>query len=76
MRKANGDGSNHWWLHGAAGVIDLTLSPADRRKLKAGTVKGFAYEDGEGAMFRTGYKRPSQRASAIIELVKQQRLAS
>lgn len=73
MRMDNNDGSSHWWLEGPRGVIDLTLSPRDRRELKAGLVDPPAWEDGKGAMFQNGYKRASKRASAIIELVLSRR---
>lgn len=63
----------HWWLEGPAGVIDLTLGPRDRRHLKAHPKSGFPYKDGEGAMFRGGYDRPSKRARVLIDLVRQQK---
>ena len=68
----NGSGREaHWWLADTAGrVIDLTLSPADRRQIKATPVDRYPYEQGRGAMFRTGPARPSKRAMAIIELVR------
>lgn len=73
MSCDNGDGTSHWWLEGEAGVIDLMYSARDRKRLKAGEVEGFPYEDGRGAMFQNGYDRPSKRAAAIIELVKSHR---
>jgi hypothetical protein len=73
MRCSNPDGSSHWWLEGTSGVIDLMLGPADRRRLKTKPRERFPYENGRGAMFQNGYKRPSQRAAAIIELVQSQR---
>lgn len=73
MRRGDRDGSSHWWLEGPSGVIDLTLSPADRRRLNNRHEPDYPYEEGEGAMFQNGYDRPSKRAAAIIELVESRR---
>ena len=70
MRLAKGDGTSHWWLENDKGVIDLTLSPADITWHRNHPKDGYRYEDGTGAMFRSGYARPSKRARAIIALVK------
>lgn len=60
-----------WWLLDEAGrVIDLALAPADRRALKADPSRRHPYEEGRGAMFRTGPNRASKRAAAIISLVQ------
>lgn len=72
MRHGRRDGS-HWWLEGPAGVIDLTLGPADRRYETAHPQHAYPYEKGRGAMFQNGYERPSKRAAAIIELVESRR---
>jgi hypothetical protein len=71
-RADNSDGSSHWWLVGSRGVIDVTVSPQDRRDLRAHPHHGYPYEDGRGAMFRTGYERPSRRAQVIIDIVNQE----
>ena len=73
MRRTNPDGSSHWWLLGPRGVIDLTLGPADRRYQQAHPRKTYPYEEGQPAMFRTGYDKSSKRAAAIIELVTSRR---
>jgi hypothetical protein len=72
MRHGWGEGG-HWWLEGPEGVIDLTLGPADRRYLTEHPRASYPYEKGTGAMFQDGYERPSERAAAIIELVKSRR---
>lgn len=65
------DEQTHWWLTDGAGrIIDLTLAPADRRRLKIDPGARYPYEGGRGAMFRTGPNRPSKRAAAIIALVR------
>ena len=64
---------SHWWLEDESGpVIDLTLGPADRRRLKKHPRKGHPYEQGRVTMFRRGYARPSRRAMAIVRLVRAQ----
>jgi hypothetical protein len=73
MRMENPDKTTHWWLEGPRGVIDLTLGPRDRRDIESGQLDSPAYEHGKGAMFRSGYARPSQRAQAIIDLVTARR---
>lgn len=74
MRHGRRDGSSHWWLEDSSGrVLDLTLGPADLRWRKAHPRDLYPYEKGRGAMFQNGYKRPSKRAAAIIELVKSRR---
>ncbi len=72
--KRLGDGEfNHWWLEDESGrVIDLTLGPTDRRRLRKHPRKGHPYEQGNVTMFRRGYARPSRRAMAIIRLVRAQ----
>src|SRR4051794_27040905 len=72
-RRGHTDGTSHWWLEGASGVVDLTYGPADRRRLKKKPGSGYPYEKGKGAMFQNGYVRPSKRAAAIIELVRSRR---
>jgi hypothetical protein len=69
-RKRNRDGSSHWWLEGPRGVIDVTLSAADRRALRDGDLPEYDYHEGRGAMFQNGYGHASKRAQAIIDLVK------
>ena len=76
MRAANGDGSSHWWLMGPRGVIDLTLGPADRRRIARSPRTSYPYETGRGKMFQNGYARPSKRAAAIIALVRLRRRAA
>lgn len=73
MRTGHDDGTSHWWLIGPSGVIDLMYGPSDRRKLHRGLLDPYPYEEGRGAMFQNGYKRPSKRAAAIIELVRSRR---
>lgn len=76
MRHRRG-GMSHWWLEDATDrVVDLTLGPADRRYLRDHPRSNYPYEKGRPAMFRQGYGRPSQRAAAIIELVKSRREAN
>lgn len=71
-KHGKGDGC-HWWIVDAKGrVIDLTLNPADRRAIREDPVLRFPYEDGSGAMFRTGPNKPSKRAATIIRLVRAQ----
>jgi hypothetical protein len=74
VMRGSTDGASHWWLVDASGrVIDLNLSPSDRRWLKEHPGHRYPYGDGRGAGFRNGPKRPSKRAAAIIELVKSRR---
>jgi len=72
MRRRNRDGSSHWWLEGPLGVVDLTLSHSDRQALKRGEIDQYPYEDGQGAMFRSGYSKMSKRAETIVHLMKRQ----
>ena len=73
MRHANGDKS-HWWLEDDKGrVIDLTLSPADRRRRQVEPELTYPYAEGKPAMFRRGYAKVSRRGAAIIELVRARR---
>jgi hypothetical protein len=66
--------SSHWWLVGEDDrIIDLTLSPANRRSVNADPAAAYPYEEGRGAMFRTGASKPSKRATAVIELVRARR---
>lgn len=59
-------GAVHWWLvHETRGVIDVTLSSAERR---AG--EDYPYERGQRSAFRNGYARPSKRAQVLIDLVR------
>ena len=70
QKLGKGPGS-HWWLVVPDGrIIDLALAAADRRDHRDGVTGGFPYEEGRGAMFRTGAHKPSKRAAAIIELVR------
>jgi hypothetical protein len=73
MRRANRDGSSHWWLIGNGAAIDLTLSPSDRRALKRGQREPYPYGHGARAAFRNGRATPSRRAAAIIQLVQSRR---
>ncbi len=69
-KHGRGDGC-HWWLEDPRGrIVDLTLNAADRRAIKEDPSLRFPYEDGIGAMFRTGPHKPSKRAAAIITLVR------
>lgn len=62
--------SAHYWLTGEDGrIIDLTLTPADRRARKDDPSLAYPYERGRGSMFRTGASTPSKRAAAVMELV-------
>jgi hypothetical protein len=73
LRHGNGPDSR-WWLADERGrVIDLALSPADRRRVRAEPLSRYPYEEGRGAMFRTGPEKPSKRAAALIELVRARR---
>ncbi len=70
VRKLGKGPGSHWWLVAEDGrVIDPSLSAAENREARGGE-RPYAYEDGVGAMFRTGASRPSKRAAAIIELVR------
>lgn len=75
-RDNRGEGS-HWWLERDDGnriwVIDLNLDSADRKRLKEPLTKHYPYHRGKRAMFRRGYAHPSERAAAIINLVKLRR---
>jgi hypothetical protein len=67
----NGYEGTHWWLLDVdRGVIDVTLSAAERRLIASGDEDPYAYENGVGKMFRNGYARPSKRAQVIIDLVR------
>ena len=69
VRKLGKGPEAHWWLLAEDGrVIDPSLNAQERRSAKNG--KGYPYEQGKGAMFRTGASKPSKRAAAIIELVR------
>ena len=73
LRHGNGRDSR-WWLADERGrVIDLTLSAADRKLIRAEPARRYPYEEGRGAMFRTGPERPSKRAAALLELVRSRR---
>jgi hypothetical protein len=73
LRHGNGRDSR-WWLADERGrVIDVALSPGDRRALRADPSARYPYEHGRGAMFRTGPERPSKRAAALLELVRSRR---
>lgn len=66
--------SSRWWLADERGrVIDVALSPADRRAIRADPAAAYPYEKGRGAMFRTGPEKPSKRAAVLIELVRARR---
>src|ERR1700680_2226084 len=69
--------AQHWWLEDQdRRVIDLTLGPADLRRLKRNPRDRhlrYSYQEGQRAMFRSGYGRPSKRAATIIELVESRR---
>ena len=71
----HGDGKDaRWWLADERGrVIDLTLSPADRKLIRADSRRRYPYEEGRGAMFRTGAEKPSKRAAVLLELVRARR---
>lgn len=63
-----------WWLADERGrVIDLALSAADRKALRADPALRYPYEEGRGAMFRTGAEKPSKRATALLELIRSRR---
>ena len=73
LRHGNGRDSR-WWLADEKGrVIDLALSAADRKAIRASPDARYPYEEGRGAMFRTGAERPSKRAAALLELVRSRR---
>ena len=64
----------HWWLADERGrIIDLTLSAADRKIVRADPSRRYPYEKGRGAMFRTGAETPSKRAAVLLELVRARR---
>jgi hypothetical protein len=63
-----------WWLADERGrVIDLTLSAADRKAIRADPARRYPYEEGRGAMFRTGAEKPSRRAAVLLDLVRARR---
>ena len=63
-----------WWLADERGrVIDLTLSAADRKAVRTDPAARYPYEEGRGAMFRTGAEKPSKRAAVLLELVRARR---
>lgn len=73
LRHGNGKDSR-WWLADERGrVIDLALSAADRKVVRADPDARYPYEEGRGAMFRTGPEKPSKRAAALVELVRSRR---
>ena len=73
LRHGNGP-DGRWWLADEQGrVIDLALSPGDRRAVRAEPSARYPYEEGRGAMFRTGAEKPSKRAAALLELVRSRR---
>jgi len=73
LRRGKGKGA-HWWLADERGrVIDLTLSAADRKVIRADPTARYPYEEGSGAMFRTGAEKPSKRARVLLELVRARR---
>ena len=71
------DGSGkdaRWWLADERGrVIDLTLSAADRKLIRTDPGRRYPYEEGRGAMFRTGAEKPSKRAAVLLELIRARR---
>ena len=71
----HGSGSaGRWWLADERGrVIDVTLAPADRRAIRDDPAVAYPYEEGRGAMFRTGPEKPSKRAAVLIDLVRARR---
>ena len=73
LRHGSGPGA-HWWLADERGrVIDLALSPADRKLVRASPETRYPYEEGRGAMFRNGAEKPSKRAAVLLELVRARR---
>ena len=73
LRHGTGKESR-WWLADERGrVIDLALSAADRKAVRSEPDSRYPYEEGRGAMFRTGAEKPSKRAAALLELVRSRR---
>lgn len=73
LRHGSGP-DGRWWLADERGrIIDLALSPADRRRVRAEPDARYPYEEGRGAMFRTGPEKASKRAAVLIELVRARR---
>jgi hypothetical protein len=73
LRHGKGPGAR-WWLADERGrVIDLALSAADRKVIRADPKARYPYEEGQGAMFRNGAAKPSKRAAVLLELVRSRR---
>ena len=73
LRHGSGPGAR-WWLADERGrVIDLALSAADRKLVRAEPGTRYPYEEGKGAMFRNGAEKPSKRAAVLLELVRARR---
>ena len=73
VHHGKGPGSRWWLLDDRGRVIDLALSPADRKVIRADPGARYPYEKGKGAMFRTGAEKPSKRGAFLLELVRSRR---